>query len=359
MIDLKFEVVKHGYEILENKNKFNSFMKQFYQKENKLRNIISILIEEELVLKIKTGINLFLIKEEALDLTGVSDELLVSIINTIAIAYNREDLLLENTERILAKWSNYINNRDDLLIENTTLQIVTPIKTNVEFINFENGERYEGEVLNGKPHGKGVMYYNNDFKYESAWYNGFIHGKGFLFYKNEMFEIEWSDIDTKIEFIYLKEYKNDKKRMANKGIGIIIKNIGDNYLENNNILKAFECYKIASELENSDAMFNIGFFYLNGDGIAQDYFKATEWFQKSAELGNNLAMLSLGICYLEGNGVIQNHLKATEWFQKSAELGNLDAINFLKNSHQNINNEIQTNPKTFECYLESAELGNP
>tara|TARA_Y100001970_G_scaffold289298_1_gene419216 strand:- start:967 stop:1638 length:672 start_codon:yes stop_codon:yes gene_type:complete len=44
----------------------------------------------------------------------------------------------------------------------------------IKKIKFDNGDEYEGEVKNGKPHGKGTMQYNNEFEtlYEGEWVDG-------------------------------------------------------------------------------------------------------------------------------------------------------------------------------------------
>ena len=44
-------------------------------------------------------------------------------------------------------------------------------------LSFSNG-RYEGGVLNGKPHGRGVMAYSNGMRYDGDWVNGVRKGKG-------------------------------------------------------------------------------------------------------------------------------------------------------------------------------------
>jgi len=43
--------------------------------------------------------------------------------------------------------------------------------------NYENGSRYEGEVVNGIRDGKGKYYYVNGGYYEGSWKDGKMHGK--------------------------------------------------------------------------------------------------------------------------------------------------------------------------------------
>ena len=52
-----------------------------------------------------------------------------------------------------------------------------------KFVEDEKG-RYEGEVLFGKKHGKGVMIFISGQKYEGDWVNNNIEGQGSLYYAN-------------------------------------------------------------------------------------------------------------------------------------------------------------------------------
>jgi len=46
-----------------------------------------------------------------------------------------------------------------------------PTETLIETIDLPAGQ-YIGEVKNGKPHGKGELYYTNGERYEGEWKNG-------------------------------------------------------------------------------------------------------------------------------------------------------------------------------------------
>ena len=48
----------------------------------------------------------------------------------------------------------------------------------MEKITFEDGSVYEGETVNGRPHGKGKMIFNNSSIYEGEFANGGTWGEG-------------------------------------------------------------------------------------------------------------------------------------------------------------------------------------
>jgi len=45
-------------------------------------------------------------------------------------------------------------------------------------INYPNGDKYVGEVINSKPHGEGIFYNADGSRYEGGMYEGLRHGKG-------------------------------------------------------------------------------------------------------------------------------------------------------------------------------------
>ena len=44
--------------------------------------------------------------------------------------------------------------------------------------------KYIGQILNGVPEGKGIMYWNNGDRYEGDWKNNEREGKGIMYYNN-------------------------------------------------------------------------------------------------------------------------------------------------------------------------------
>jgi len=81
---------------------------------------------------------------------------------------------------------------------------------------------------------------------------------------------------------------------------------------------------------DADAMNWIGYDYMQGDRVQQNYVTAMEWFQKAAEKGNASAMIWVGLLFFNGQGVAQDYSKAMEWFRKAAANGNTGKLHTVE-----------------------------
>jgi len=60
----------------------------------------------------------------------------------------------------------------------------------------------------------------------------------------------------------------------------------------------------------------LGFMYVTGEGMPQDYVEALKWFRLAADQGQANAQCFLGLMYFEGRGVPQNYVSdAAEYRQ--------------------------------------------
>lgn len=76
-----------------------------------------------------------------------------------------------------------------------------------------------------------------------------------------------------------------------------------------------------AEKGSADAQNNLGFAYLRGDGLPQDYSQARSWFENAANGGSTQAMHNLADMYRRGSGVPEDLEMAAQWIRKGAELG--------------------------------------
>jgi TPR repeat protein len=98
-----------------------------------------------------------------------------------------------------------------------------------------------------------------------------------------------------------------------------------------NYTEAIKWYEIAAEINNSDAMNNLGLMYQSAKGMSQaDFSTAAKWFTRSAELGNPSAMNNLGSLYNTGKGVQQSKKTAMDWFKKACDAGSQTGCDNVK-----------------------------
>ena len=65
-------------------------------------------------------------------------------------------------------------------------------------------------------------------------------------------------------------------------------------------------YQQRAEQGEAFAQNRLGYMYLRGDGVSQDFQEAVRWFRRSAEQGNAAGQYSLGRMYRAGDGVPQD-----------------------------------------------------
>jgi hypothetical protein len=83
------------------------------------------------------------------------------------------------------------------------------------------------------------------------------------------------------------------------------------------------------------SMYDLGVYYQNGYGVAQDYAKARQWYEKAAAKDNAADMNNLAILYHEGQGVAQDYVTEREWLEKAAAKDNADAMVNLAALYEN------------------------
>ena len=85
--------------------------------------------------------------------------------------------------------------------------------------------------------------------------------------------------------------------------------------------KVFELLEKSAELNNYEALYAIGTWYLHGRFVKKNTFLAVKYFIKSLEGNNSSAYYDLALCYEKGEGVKKNYKKAFECYLNAALLG--------------------------------------
>lgn len=148
-----------------------------------------------------------------------------------------------------------------------------------------------------------------------------------------------------------------------------------------NVQKAFSYYKVrkfhffdqifhtflqkskqrASELGNSQALLNLGAYYMLGLYVPKNISKTITCMKDAAKKGNNvLAMLSLGQLYYEGTHVKCDVKMAFKYVKKSANLCFPPCQQMLGNMYdhnEGTADEKNTKKKAKECFALAAKNG--
>ena len=101
----------------------------------------------------------------------------------------------------------------------------------------------------------------------------------------------------------------------------------------------------------------LGYMYLVGKGVAQDYAKARRWYTKAAKQGLALSQAELGYMYLVGKGVAQDYAKARRWYTKAAKQGNMLAQFNLAWMYENGKGVAKSYSKARKWFTKAADQG--
>lgn len=85
--------------------------------------------------------------------------------------------------------------------------------------------------------------------------------------------------------------------------------------------EAARWFRKAAEQGDRDAQVNLGSLYLLGDALARDYGEALKWLRAAADQGHPLGQTKLGILYAEGKGVARDPVQAYVWFTLAGAQG--------------------------------------
>lgn len=120
-------------------------------------------------------------------------------------------------------------------------------------------------------------------------------------------------------------------------------------------------YREAALLYNSDGMFMLGNYYLNGfAGLSKDEQEAYRWYLRSANLENADAMILIGWYHRFGKGPVSKNIQvALEWYKRAIELNSSQAMLELGHWYRFGGDGIEKNDQNaYEWYLRAASLNN-
>ena len=220
------------------KNKNENFVFEFYDTPGckKLREITKFYLPE-------TKIIIFLFDVTNKETLDEIDNFFYEFISSnlkrseiiIGLVGNKIDLdekrkiskekIIQLSEEINANFQIEISSKENLNIKELIDKCVKSVKDLDEDINgifkkeYNNGNIYEGNFVNGKKNGFGKMFFKSGNIYEGDWKNDFQNGKGILNYKNgDKFEGNFINGEINGNGIYTWQNGEIYKGFCNKKI---------------------------------------------------------------------------------------------------------------------------------------------
>jgi len=115
----------------------------------------------------------------------------------------------------------------------------------------------------------------------------------------------------------------------------------------------------AAERGDSVAQARLGYLYMNGKGVPQDYAEAARWYRKAAEQGHVGGEYWLGYQCETGQGVPPNLGEAARWYRRAAEQGDVEAQKRLALLYLQGRGVAKDSQEAEKWYSKAAGQGDP
>ena len=164
----------------------------------------------------------------------------------------------------------------------------------------------------------------NDYSYYKGSYNKLLAKEVPLYMK---FANEHKDavVMDKFKEVYAIEEKIKIAAQIEKD-----KNSPEFLILETNKSEDIEQYKKVANKGNAEAMYQVGYMYKSGKGVAMDKTEAMNWYTKAADKDNLNAMIGIAYTYVFGEvDSNKDYTQAILWFKKAAEKGSTPAMNSL------------------------------
>jgi uncharacterized protein len=109
---------------------------------------------------------------------------------------------------------------------------------------------------------------------------------------------------------------------------------------------------------DTNAQFQLGVVYDQGQGVAKNQSEAAAWYRRAAEQGHAPAQNSLGSMHQYGEGAPQDNAEAVRWYQKAADQGYGEAYTNLGYMYDGGLGVAQDKQKAVKLYHNGAEKGS-
>lgn len=135
---------------------------------------------------------------------------------------------------------------------------------------------------------------------------------------------------------------------------------GCKHRDNNNLAKSVECFELAANMGNSQAAFDVGMMYREGNTIEPDALKAAHFLKIAAEKGNLNAQVFLAELYKGKGNLNADKQKMVYWLTRAADSGDAYSIRNLAHGYEYGKFSLEKNiPKAIMMYRIGGLNKNP
>jgi TPR repeat protein len=134
--------------------------------------------------------------------------------------------------------------------------------------------------------------------------------------------------------------------------------IGDQHYFDKDYPTAVRYYQLASDQDDPEGEYDLGYCYEHGLGVEKDYALAYQYYLRAAKQSQADALCNLGVFFEHGYYVAQNYDQAFIYFQQSANLGSDVALVNLGNCYKYGRGTPINLSGAFNCYLQAAKHDN-
>ncbi|MDE7412379.1 MAG: SEL1-like repeat protein [Muribaculaceae bacterium] len=132
---------------------------------------------------------------------------------------------------------------------------------------------------------------------------------------------------------------------------------GDHKLSDPKLGKEF--LEKAADQNLPDALYILGYMYLNGVHTEKNAVKGVDLLHKGAELGNSSAQYLYAACLMGGDGCQKNEQEGLEWLRKAADNGHPEAMYFIGRANEDGQYGMAVNiPEALKWYKKAYEVGS-
>ncbi|MDK9714829.1 MAG: caspase family protein [Sulfuritalea sp.] len=161
----------------------------------------------------------------------------------------------------------------------------------------------------------------------------------------------------------MKMAVTDFRYVADRGFGPAQNNLGFLYLKGEGVpqdyTEAAKWFRKAAEQGLAGAQANLGAMYAAGAGVAKDAWEAAKWLRAAADQGDAKGQHYLARLYDKGEGVAKDQNEAAKWYRRAADQGNAEAQNDLGFMYAKGVGVPQSDAEALAWFRKAAELGNP